>query len=239
VNDRAFIDYYEVLQLSPNANSETVERVYRLLAKRYHPDNQATGDADKFTEIREAYEVLTNPDKRASYDLNYDDNRSRVWQIFDDASAGEGPENDRRMFHGILSLLYAARRRDVRNPGIGTMFLGRMLGCPGEHLDFPIWYLKQRKWVEILENGQLAITVDGVDKLADREFELRADRLLTESELGQNATDTNPTADVANQDGASPVSETGSKAEEDGDLPEGKDFLEEAFADDLPPRARA
>ena len=57
-----FRDLYEDLQLSPNASAETVERVYRLLAKRYHPDNQDTGNAQKFSEVHAAYELLTDPD---------------------------------------------------------------------------------------------------------------------------------------------------------------------------------
>ena len=43
-----FSDHYEAFQLNPNADSETIDRVYRILAKRYHPDNQETGDAAKF-----------------------------------------------------------------------------------------------------------------------------------------------------------------------------------------------
>ncbi len=39
-----FADYYEVLELSPAAETETIHRVYRLLAARYHPDNAQTGD---------------------------------------------------------------------------------------------------------------------------------------------------------------------------------------------------
>ena len=39
-----FADYYEILEISPNANSETIERIFRHLAQRYHPDNQDTGD---------------------------------------------------------------------------------------------------------------------------------------------------------------------------------------------------
>ena len=39
-----FQDYYEVLQLSPKADQETIDRVYRMLVKRYHPDNQETGN---------------------------------------------------------------------------------------------------------------------------------------------------------------------------------------------------
>ena len=42
------IDYYELLQVNQNADLATIERVYRFLAKRYHPDNVDTGDAAKF-----------------------------------------------------------------------------------------------------------------------------------------------------------------------------------------------
>ena len=77
-----FIDHYEVLQLSPNATGEMIERVYRILAKRYHPDNQATGDAVKFAELHQAYELLVDPQSRAAYDVKYDENRSLTWQVF-------------------------------------------------------------------------------------------------------------------------------------------------------------
>ena len=43
-----FIDYYEILEISPNANSATIERIFRYLAQRYHPDNRTTGDRDRF-----------------------------------------------------------------------------------------------------------------------------------------------------------------------------------------------
>jgi DnaJ-like protein len=178
-----FVDYYEVLQLSPTASIDTVERVYRLLAKRFHPDNAETGDVDKFTAVRQAYEVLSDPTLRAEYDVKYDDNRSMAWKIFDQTSAHDARENDRRIFHGILSLLYIARRRQPEDGGLGVVYLEKMLGCPQQHLDFPLWYLRQRKLVEILPTGMLAITVEGIDKLADKELELPADRLLAESSL--------------------------------------------------------
>src|SRR5262252_8015594 len=63
----AFPDHYEALQLSPNADSETVDRVYRILAKRYHPDNQETGHAAKFGTIADAHRVLSDPEQRAAY----------------------------------------------------------------------------------------------------------------------------------------------------------------------------
>src|SRR5512134_2881883 len=105
---RPFSDLYEVLQLSPNASGETIERVYRLLAKRYHPDNQQTGDAHKFSELHQAFETLSDPARRAAYDVKYDEQKGETWRIFDQASASDEREGDRRIFHGILSLLYIA-----------------------------------------------------------------------------------------------------------------------------------
>jgi len=61
-------DYYEVLQISPNAEPETIHRVFRLLAMRFHPDNPETGDSQRFMDLNRAYEVLSDPDQRSEYD---------------------------------------------------------------------------------------------------------------------------------------------------------------------------
>ena len=58
------VDYYEVLQVSSNADAELIQRVFRLLARRYHPDNQRTGNATLFRRLHEAYTVLSDPEKR-------------------------------------------------------------------------------------------------------------------------------------------------------------------------------
>jgi hypothetical protein len=176
-----FVDYYETLQLNQNANAETVERVYRLLAKRYHPDNSATGNAELFAAVCDAFDILSDPVKRAEYDVRYDDQRTIQWQIFDQTSAADTREEDRRIFHGILSLLYAARRRDAKHGGLGSIYLEKMLGCPHQHLEFHIWYLKERGWIQVLDTGQYAITADGVDRLGQREMAVPAERLLPAS----------------------------------------------------------
>lgn len=178
-----FLDHYETLQLSPNASQETIERVYRLLAKRYHPDNLETGDAQKFSEVHTAFEVLSNPERRAAYDVSYDAHRGETWTIFDQSTVTDDRESDRRLFHAILSLLYAARRREPGHGGLGSVTLEKMLSCPREHLDFPIWYLKARGWVETLDTGQFAITVEGIDKLTSRDLDVPLDRLLPEGAL--------------------------------------------------------
>ena len=62
-------DYYEVLGLSRNASVDDIKKTYRKLAFQYHPDrNPDNGAAERFKEIKEAYEVLSDSDKRARYD---------------------------------------------------------------------------------------------------------------------------------------------------------------------------
>ena len=183
MTERPFVDHYEVLQLSPNANSETVERVYRLLAKRYHPDNQATGQAAIFAQVHEAYEILSDPHRRAEYDVKYDENRRLQWKIFDQSSAEDGRGQDRRIFHGLLSLLYIARRRDPHAGGLGAINLERLLGISQQDLEFSLWYMRQRAWITVLDTGQYAITVEGIDKLGSNELALPSDRLLPASSV--------------------------------------------------------
>ena len=62
-------DYYEVLGVPRNASDEEIKRAFRKLAKLYHPDrNREPGAEDKFKEINEAYQVLSDPEKRSRYD---------------------------------------------------------------------------------------------------------------------------------------------------------------------------
>ena len=63
-------DYYEVLGVSKNATPEEMKKAYRKLALQYHPDrNPGDKEAEeKFKEAAEAYDVLSNPDKKARYD---------------------------------------------------------------------------------------------------------------------------------------------------------------------------
>jgi molecular chaperone DnaJ len=62
-------DYYEVLGVDKNADEATIKRAYRQLAKKYHPDVSSEPNAEeKFKEVQEAYEVLSDPQKRSQYD---------------------------------------------------------------------------------------------------------------------------------------------------------------------------
>ena len=96
VSEKEFVDHYEVLQLSQGADTEALERIFRLLAKCYHPDNPESGNEERFREIHDAYEILRDPARRAGYDVLYDKHKSMQWQVFDqDAAPGDTPKTRR------------------------------------------------------------------------------------------------------------------------------------------------
>jgi curved DNA-binding protein CbpA len=180
-----FTDYYEILEISPNANSETIERIFRYFAQRYHPDNKDTGDTSRFSEIVEANNTLRDPAKRAQYDIQHRDHSGSRWKLTDEASNTKSIEGDAVIQGRLLSILYVKRRQDINDPGIGAQELERMSGCPREHLEFHLWYLKAKGWIARLENGMLAITVEGVDRInAERPGEVT--KLLTDATTGSS-----------------------------------------------------
>ena len=62
-------NYYEILEVDKNASEEVIEKAYKTLAKKYHPDLQNNSNCqDKMRQINEAYEILSNDFKRREYD---------------------------------------------------------------------------------------------------------------------------------------------------------------------------
>jgi len=94
VGGRPFTDYYELLQVSSNADDDTIHRVFRHLAKKYHPDSPGSGDPKSFNLLVEAHRVLTNAETRAAYDAKYQQYWSRTWQVVAEASDGQTFDDD-------------------------------------------------------------------------------------------------------------------------------------------------
>jgi curved DNA-binding protein CbpA len=180
---QGFVNYYEILELSPAASAEAIDQSFRSLARRYHPDNLASGDRARFDAVVEAHKLLRDPARRALYHeehKNYlppyypasgsdpggfEENGGSL-NDHDSMLDGSGIDRDVAVQNNLLTLLYLRRRRNIREPGIGDAELERLSGCPPEHLEFHIWYLKAKGWVATGEDGLLAITIDGVDRAA-------------------------------------------------------------------------
>jgi curved DNA-binding protein CbpA len=166
MSESSVTDYYEVLQISPNAELDTVNRVYRLLAQRFHPDNQSTGDAERFRSLTEAYHVLGDPERRAQYDVHRPERQQERSRLISEALRAENDvESEQLLRITVLELLYARRRTEPRSPGIFFGDIEGLVGRPREHLEFTLWYLGQRKFIDRTDGSQIVITADGVDHL--------------------------------------------------------------------------
>jgi len=164
-NNKA-VDYYELLQVSPNAEPETINRVFRMLAQRLHPDNQHTGNENRFRQILDAYNVLSDPEKRAQYDVAHLQHQKDRWRLVDGGAQTENDfELEQVIRNTILEALYTKRRLDAANPGIFYGDMEGLLGRPREHIEFTLWFLMQKKLVVIDDKSRLVLTVDGAEYL--------------------------------------------------------------------------
>jgi len=174
-----FIDFYEILEISPNANSSTIERMFRHFARLYHPDNQETGDRRKFDLVLRANSTLRDPTKRAQYDIQHKSHSELRWRLKAGADDCSGIDQDMAIQSNLLSLLYVTRRQNVTDPGVGNHEIERLLGCSPEQLEFQVWYMKEKGWIKT-ENGMLVITVEGIDRVSSVYREKTANKLLTD-----------------------------------------------------------
>jgi curved DNA-binding protein CbpA len=171
------VDYYELLQISPAAEPETVHRVYRLLAQRCHPDNAETGNEDTFRELSEAYRVISDPELRAKYDVAHAQQRQDRWRMVSRGTRADNDfETEQLVRLTVLEVLYTQRRVNASG-GLSPLDLERLLGRAREHLEFTIWYLIQKRYVTRSDTSQLVITVEGVDFL-EKNYQGNTQRLL-------------------------------------------------------------
>lgn len=164
------LDYYEILQISPKADPDMIHRVFRLLAQRYHPDNAETGNEETFKKISRAYVVLGDPADRSSYDMQRAAVLRANWRVFHSPEAARGPGAERTKRAAVLRALYQRRLMEPQAPAMSVFEFEDLLQIPREHLEFTLWYLKERGFVTRSDNNRYQITVAGVDQ-AERESE--------------------------------------------------------------------
>jgi curved DNA-binding protein CbpA len=157
-----FVDYYEILQVSANADIETIRRIYRIQAQRFHPDNLDSGNAETFRKLSDAYEVLIDPQRRAAYDLEYLDARRRQAVGVQDVPAAPPVMNEMRRREEILSLLYSRRFSNPEQPSLNLRELEALLNTPKDSLEFSLWYLKESGYLVRTDSARHTITLKGV-----------------------------------------------------------------------------
>lgn len=184
-------DLYEILQVSPKADFDTIHRVYRMLAQRYHPDQKDTGDESKFHRLIQAYEILSDPEKRAGYDVQLTGQRRKHWTTFRNQQEGDGIGAERRKRSLILSVAYRKRQRTPEQPTVSVHELEQVLGIEKEHLEFTFWYLREKGFVVRADNGRLSITAAGVEEFEELEMPMGSERQQGAIEGGFGST-TNP-----------------------------------------------
>jgi curved DNA-binding protein len=159
---------------------DTINRVFRHLAKRHHPDNPDTGDAARFGRLLAAYEVLSDPAARASFDVDHERHRVGRWRLVSEAADDGVLADDQEARTKILSLLYVQRKREPRSPGLGDYGLASLLDTPVEQLEFQFWYLRSKGFIEREQSGALAITAAGVDRVEELRASVRSRRMLVQ-----------------------------------------------------------
>lgn len=156
------IDYYEVLQVSRRADTDTIRRVFHLMAQRYHPDNLETGNQELFRQIVQAHEVLSDPARRAAFDVQLASHDRARLHLFENWQSSRGVQSEVLKRQAILRLLYNKRFTDVDQPGIVLRDFENLMGCPREHLEFSFWVLRENKLVTRGDNARYEITYQGV-----------------------------------------------------------------------------
>ena len=157
------VNHYEFLQISSTAEPDTIHRVFRFLAARFHPDNPETGDADKFHELKMAYDVLSDPKSRAEYDAMCAGNPveadplSTSLDFMDDMDG----ELNRRL--AVLALLYIKRRSNPDSPEVSLHEVEQRMGFPRDYLEFTLWYLQRKGYIARADNAAFTLLADGVD----------------------------------------------------------------------------
>lgn len=159
------VNYYDLLQINPHAEIEAIERVYRILAGRYHPDNQDTGNPEKFRLLTEAYETLRNPAKRAEYDRQFEASPAGPLPIFLGKEFADGIDAEAKIRIGVLCLLYSKRRANPDFAALSLLDMENIMAFPRERLLFALWYLRAKKLVMQDDRSSFIITADGVDFL--------------------------------------------------------------------------
>ena len=173
------MDYYKLLNVSKEASDSEIKKSYRKLAKENHPDKG--GDPEKFKQIAEAYEVLSNKDKRTQYDTfgKFDGNMNiNPFEIFESMFRDIGLDSGTNVFGDIdlggFGSLHANFPQGSFNQGLFNQgsFMQNMFSMPtGTNSFSKVTIIKNgKKYTKTTHNGKTVEEVSSINgnNIADR-----------------------------------------------------------------------
>jgi curved DNA-binding protein len=185
-------DYYEFLQISPKAEPDTIHRVYRFLAGRFHPDNPETGDAETFFLLKQAYDVLSNPERRAEYDATRKMEGPEPVPLSTTIDFLDNMEGELNRRLAVLALLYIQRRTNPYSPEVSLLEVERRMGFPRDYLEFTSWYLRNKGYITRADNSDFTLTAEGVDFVEAERVNIPILNKLLTTGSGPTAADDGP-----------------------------------------------
>lgn len=174
-------NYYDSLQLSPSADPVVVDAAYRALLEKYHPDNVSTGDADKFREVCEAYDILSDPGRRAALDELIGDRSAAAPPRFKDDSRAKMYRRQKEVRNSILHVLYENRVTNPYRPAMPLRTIAQLVQLDAEELEVARWYLLEKNYIAATSAADLWITAAGVDYIEAETLTPLASRVTGEN----------------------------------------------------------
>jgi len=181
------LDYYEFLQISPHADAETIHRVYRYLAARFHPDNPDTGDPEKFFLLKTAYDILADPERRSEYDRDYEREAPESTPLSESVDFMDQVRGELNRRLAVLAVLYFRRRSNPFDPRVSLAEIEKRMGFPRDYLDFTTWYLGKKGYIVRADNSDFSLTAEGVDFIETQRVNIPVlNKLLTNGNVACN-----------------------------------------------------
>lgn len=165
--DEAFVDYYKLLDLSPKASPEEVERAVRSQLEHYDPESSSYGDAQCYELVKHARRTLTEAGLRAAYDKEH---KKRMAESAAAGSLAAGTvRKEWKRRQDVLTALYLRRMDHPLSAVMSANDVARATGAPSAgDLEFAFWFLRDEGLAKRTENGAYEITSPGARWVEER-----------------------------------------------------------------------
>lgn len=160
-----FQDHYKVFGVDPKASTDEIHAAYRKQIELYHPERGKTPDREKYESAQLAFEVLSDPEGRKTFDSVRSGGEDEAECSFSGLSFFTDMRKDVDRRNVILIALYDHKRQKPRTPAITRRQLDMLIKVGEEELQLAIWYLKDRGLMIVDDRSKMQITAAGMDYL--------------------------------------------------------------------------